>query len=167
MMGDEESSHFRVFQPDAYAVTGDAWLGYFEERGSDAIAVADADLVVRKFVHGEVFSKLAVPEIVASEIIFPVAIGVQLVDHDGSLFAAVSSGIALTVAVDIEPPDDSTALHRFLPDAGVNGLAAPCDVARKSHIQGDERRHCVIFSIIAVWFIAPSFCLDPIVSRRN
>ena len=42
--------------------------------------------------------------------------------------------IALTVAVEIQPADPAAAVHRILPDPGVDRAALPFDVARKSDI---------------------------------
>ena len=68
------------------------------------------------------------------ELILPVAIRFDLVDEDGSLLTPVAGQIALTVSVQIEPADSTTATHRSLPDPGVYGTTLPRDVARKSDV---------------------------------
>ena len=74
---------------DPDAVAGDARLRDFEDGGADLVAVADADLVVAESFDGEVLAELSVDEVVSSELAFPVAVGVDLVDEDGALLAAV------------------------------------------------------------------------------
>ena len=88
-VGDEQGRDARVVHPDPDAVTGDAGLRDFEDGGADPVAVADADLVVAQSLDGEVLAELAVDEVGSSELAFPVAVGVDLVDEDGALLAAV------------------------------------------------------------------------------
>ena len=73
-----------------------------KQRGADPVAVADADLVVAQPLDGEVLAELPVDEVVSSELALPVAVGLDLVDEDRSLLAAVPGEIALAVAVDVE-----------------------------------------------------------------
>jgi hypothetical protein len=77
-------------------------LRYLEGGGADLVAVADAHLVVAQTFDGEVLAELAVGEVASAELAFPIAIGVDLVDEDGALLAAVPGAIALTVALDVE-----------------------------------------------------------------
>ena len=84
-------------------VARDAWLGDLEHGVADPVAVADADLVVGEALDGEVLAELPVHEVVAAELALPVAVGVELVDEDGALLAAVAGEIALAVAVDVQP----------------------------------------------------------------
>jgi hypothetical protein len=80
-------------------------------------------------------------EVAAAELALPVSIGIDLVDEDGPVLAAVSGEISLCVAVDVEPPDHAPALNRFFPDACVDRLSAPRNIARETHIYRKEARH--------------------------
>lgn len=51
-----------------------------------------------------------------------------------SVFAAMPGEIALGVTVDIQPPNQTSALDRVFPHARVHGLTAPPNVTRKSNI---------------------------------
>src|SRR6476659_4350418 len=86
--------------------------------GADPIAVADADLVVAQSVNREVLAELSVDEVVASELAFPVPVGVDLIDEHGPLLAAVPGEIALTIAVDVQLAHPARARDRVLEDAG-------------------------------------------------
>jgi hypothetical protein len=46
----------------------------------------------------------------------------------------VSGKIALAIAINIQPPHHSPSPHGLLPDARVNRLAMPCDVAGKAYV---------------------------------
>jgi len=98
--------------------------------------IADADLVVGQAFDGEVLAELTIGEVGSAKLALPIAVGFDLVDEDGAVLAAMPRQIALAVAVDVEPPDHPPALHRFFPDAGVDRLALPHDVARQPDIQG-------------------------------
>src|SRR5262245_32875947 len=67
--------------------TGDARLGDLERGLADAIAVADAHLVVTEAVDGEVLPEGAVLEVVAAEVLLPVPVGVDLVDEHRPLLS--------------------------------------------------------------------------------
>src|ERR1700735_2607395 len=61
------------------------------------------------------------------------------------MLAAVSLQIALTIAVDVEPPHPSTALHGRFPNSGMDSFALPRDVARESNIDREQARHlCLV-----------------------
>ena len=101
-VGDQQRRNPRIVHADPDAVTGDAGLGDLEEGGADPVAVADADLVVAQPFHREVLAELPVDEVASSELVLPVAIGLDLVDEDGAVLAAVPGEIALAVAVHVE-----------------------------------------------------------------
>jgi hypothetical protein len=101
-MGDEQGRNARVVHADPYAVTGDARLANFEYSGANLVAVADADLGVAQPLDGEVLAELSIDEVLSSELAFPVAVGVDLIDEDRALLAAVPGQVALSVAVDVE-----------------------------------------------------------------
>src|SRR5262245_528324 len=138
-VGDEESRDARLVHPETDAVTGDARLSDFEDGGADLVSVADADLVVAQSVDGEVLAELPVDEVVSFELACPVAVGVQLVDEDGALLAAVPRMIALPVAFDVEPAHSTRAVDRIFEDAGVDRLSLPRHVSRHPDVDGDER----------------------------
>lgn len=64
--------------------------------------VADAHLVVRRPVDGEILPEPAELQIVALEDLAPVRVGLRLVDEDGPLLPAVA--LKVTLAVTVEPP---------------------------------------------------------------
>ena len=61
----------------------------------------------------------------------PEVVGIDLADHHGSLFTAVSAQISLTVTVEVQPARHDRAVHRFLPDAGVDDPAVPQATPRR------------------------------------
>ena len=63
----EKRRHTRLIHADADAVAGHAWLRYLKFSTTDAVAIADADLVIGKPLDGEVFSELAESKIVAAQ----------------------------------------------------------------------------------------------------
>jgi hypothetical protein len=71
---DEQCRNARIVHADPDAVARDPGLGDLEDRGPDLVVVPDADLVVAPSVDGEVLAELAVAEVVASELAFPVAV---------------------------------------------------------------------------------------------
>src|SRR5208283_4983731 len=73
----------------------------------------------------------------ASEFALPISVGIQLVNHDRAVHAAVASQISLAITIDIKLSDDEAARRWTLPDARVNGFAAPRDIAW----QTDVNRH--------------------------
>ena len=85
-------------------VAGDARLRHFEQGAADPVAVADAHLLVRQAVDGEILPELPIGEVVSTELALPIAIGVDLIDEDGPVLAAVPGQVSLPVAVDVEPP---------------------------------------------------------------
>ena len=62
-----------------------------EHRAADPVPVADAHLVVGQSLDGEVLAELAVTEVVAAELLLPVAVRVHLVDEHRALLAAVAA----------------------------------------------------------------------------
>ncbi len=69
---------------------------------ADAVPVADANLVIRKSIDGEVFSELAEGEILATEELLPVVVGVHLIHKYGSLFTAVAGEVTLRIAINVK-----------------------------------------------------------------
>jgi hypothetical protein len=74
----------------------------------------------------------------------PVAIGLDLVQKNRAVFAAMPCQIALTVAIDVEPPRHAPAQNRLLPNRGADRPSLPGNVAREPHIQGQQAPHHTI-----------------------
>jgi hypothetical protein len=109
-------------------------LRYFKERSPDSVAVADTHCIVRHSINREIFTELPEGKIVTAQLAFPIPVGIDLVNQNRSVLAAMPGEIALSVTVDIQPPNQAPALDRFLPDTRVHGLAVPRNVTRKSNI---------------------------------
>src|SRR5215475_4266555 len=131
---DEQRGHLRLIHTDAHPVTGDARLSHLEQSAADPVPVADAHLFVRQAIDGEVLPELPVGEVVSTQFVLPIAIGVDLINEDGPVLAAVTGQIPLSIAVDVESAYHARVFNRRLPDGGVDGPALPHDVARQAHI---------------------------------
>ncbi len=101
VVGDQEGGHPWFVHPDAHAEAGHAWLADFEDCLPDLVAVADAYLVVGEAFDREGLAELPVGEVIASEQLFPVPVGLDLVHEDGAVIAAVRGAICLVIAVDV------------------------------------------------------------------
>jgi hypothetical protein len=64
----------------------------------------------------------------------PISIGIQLVNHDSTVHASMAAQVSLAITIDIKLSDDQAARHWTLPDAGVDGFAAPRDIARQTYV---------------------------------
>jgi hypothetical protein len=106
-----------------------------EQSAADPVAIANAHLLVGQAVDGKVFSELSIGEIVSTELALPIVIGVDLIDEDGSVLAAVPRQVPLSVAVDIESPYQAPALNRCFPNGGVDGLLSPREVTGQTHVE--------------------------------
>ena len=154
VMRDDQRGHLRVVHPDAEAIAGHPRLRHLEQRAADPVMIADAHLRVGQAVDREILAELAVDEVVAAKLSLPVEIRFNLIDEDCAMLAAMAGEIALAIPVEVEPPRHATALHRRFPDAGVDSLALPRDVARETDIDRKQARHLVLFA-------------DPGASRRR
>ncbi len=126
--------HARFIHADAYSVARHAWLRYLKYCVTNAILIADADLVVGQPLNGEVFSELAESKIVAAQELLPVVIRVHLINKNGTLFSAMTGEIGLAVAINIELAHHLPPLDGTLPDRGADSLAVPRHVARKTDV---------------------------------
>src|SRR5262249_22579739 len=126
----QQGGHARLVHADANPVAGHARLRHFEQRAANPITVTDADLIVRQSLHREVLAELSKHEVLASELPFPITIGIDLIDENGPVLATVTMQISLAVAVDVQPPDLTATADRVLPHGRVHALAVPLDVAR-------------------------------------
>src|SRR5208337_1234528 len=68
----QKRRHTRLVHADGDAVARHPWLRYFEYRTTNAVAITNADLIIRKSLDGEVFSELAKSKIVAAQKGLPV-----------------------------------------------------------------------------------------------
>ncbi len=133
-MRDKQGSHARFVHPNAYPVAGNARLRHFEKCAPDAIAIANANFVIRKTVDGEVLAELPEGEVISPELLFPVTIRIHLVHEDCAVLSAVTGQIPLAVAVNVKPAYHAAALDRTFPDRRVYGLSLPSDVARETYV---------------------------------
>src|SRR5258706_395995 len=70
----EQGCRPRFIHANTDAVARYARLCHFKYRITNAVAIANADLVIRKLLNSEVFSELAEDEVFTSEKAFPVLI---------------------------------------------------------------------------------------------
>jgi len=138
---DEQGGNARVVHADPDAVAGDPGLRDLEDRGADPVPIADADVLVAEPFDGEVLAELSVDEVVSSELPFPVAVSVDLVDEHGALLAAVPREIALTVAVDVELAHAPRTGDGVLEDAGEDGPPLPRHVLRQADVDRQQCAH--------------------------
>src|SRR6185369_14196621 len=78
----EQCRHAWLVHAYADPVTGHPWLRHLEQRRADLVPVADTHLVVVEPVDGEVLTELPEHEVVALEVLAPVAVRTELVDVD-------------------------------------------------------------------------------------
>src|SRR5580700_10743898 len=79
----EQRWHTGLVHANADAVACHAWLRYFKYRTPNAVSIADADLVIKKSLNGEIFSELAESKITAAQKALPVMVRIHLVDKNG------------------------------------------------------------------------------------
>src|SRR6185437_6989168 len=117
----QQSRHSRLIQTDAHAITGDAGLGDFKKCVSDPVTVADAHGIVRQSLYREILTKLPegrFTQVRPFQLFPPVTIGFDLVDEDRPLLASMAGQIALTIALQVQPPGATAAGQRTLPASG-------------------------------------------------
>jgi hypothetical protein len=136
-----QCGHGGKARANAHFETGDAWLRDFEQRRADAKAIADTDLRVCQTRDGQVLPEEAVLEIRSAEMRAPIFVGLELIHHDGALFAAVTHEIRLSIAREIETARLHSAANRTLPDRGSHEPSAPTDVLRRSDVHRDHAAH--------------------------
>jgi hypothetical protein len=71
---------------------------------------------------------LSVRKISAAEFALPISVGIQLVNHHRTVHAPMAAQVSLAITIDVKLSDDNAARHWTLPDARVDGFAAPCDI---------------------------------------
>src|SRR5262249_54645202 len=137
----QQSGHLGLVHPDTHAVACDSRLRHFEYGLPNVVSVADAYLVVRHPLNGEVLAALSVCETPSTYPTPPIPVRLDLIAKVRALLASVASETSLSVAVNVEPPDHAPAFDRFLPDRRMNHLPPPCDVARKADVNRQKSRH--------------------------
>jgi hypothetical protein len=130
----EKRRHARFIHPDAHAVARYPRLCHFKYRATNAVAIADADVVIGKPLHSEVLSELAESKIVAAQKPLPVMVGIHLVHEYGALLSSVAGEVGLGIALDIELAHHPPSLKRTFPDRSTDSFAVPRHVARQSDI---------------------------------
>ena len=141
--GGQQGGHAGLVHPNADAIAGDTRLRHLEQRAADPIAIADAHGIVGQSFNGEVLAELSADEVGPLQLLLPVSIGFDLVGVDRALLTAVPGQVALTIAVEIQSADLTSATHRLLPDRGVHRATLPCDVAREANVHREESSHVV------------------------
>jgi hypothetical protein len=68
-------------------------------------------------------------------------VGIQLVNHDGTVHASMAAQVSLAITIDIKFSDNDVARHWTLPDARVDGFAAPVDIAWQTDVNGQKCCH--------------------------
>src|SRR5208282_744623 len=104
------------------------------QSAADPVMVPDAHLCVRQALDGEILPELPVGEVLSTQFILPIAIGVHLIDEHGPVLAAMASQVPLSVAVDVESAHHPRPFNRRLPNGSVYRLTLPRDVARQTHV---------------------------------
>jgi hypothetical protein len=100
-------------------------VGYLKERAANSIAVANAHFVVGQTLNREIFAELPEGEVATAELMFPILVGINLVDQNCSMLTTMTGEIALAIAINIESSNQAPALHWLFPDARVYCLTPP------------------------------------------
>jgi hypothetical protein len=111
VMRNEQGCHPRFIHANADAVARHAWLRYFKFSTTDAVSIADAHLVIRKSLDGEVFTELTESEIVTAKEVFPVMVRVHLIDEYGAVLPSVARQVGLRITLNIEFAHHSPSIN--------------------------------------------------------
>src|SRR5262249_31373259 len=131
---------------DSNPVAGHSRLRHLEQRAANPITVTDANLIVRQSLHREVLAELSKHEIPSPQLLFPIAIGFDLVDENGPVLSTVPLQTSLAIAVDVQPCDLAAPPDRVLPHG------RPCERSSLSiRCRAEGRR-----SLIAIAPFRPS-----------
>jgi hypothetical protein len=134
VMRHQQGRHARFVHADAHAVARHAGLRDLKFSSTDAVSIADAHLVIRKSLDGEVFAELAEGEIVAAQKALPVMVRIHLVNEYGAVLPSVTGKIGLRIAIEIKLVRHAPSTNGRFPDGRSHGFAVPCHVARKADI---------------------------------
>jgi predicted RNase H-like nuclease len=111
VMRNEQGCHPRFIHANADAVARHAWLRYFKFSTTDAVSIADAHLVIRKSLDGEVFTELTESKIVTAKEVFPVMVRVHLIDEYGAVLPSVARQVGLRITLNIEFAHHSPSIN--------------------------------------------------------
>ena len=85
--------------------------------------------------------------------LLPVAVRIHLVDEHSAVLSTVTGQITLCVAIEVQPPNSASSLHRLLPHGRVDRLSAPCDLAGSARVHGQQPCHLhPFFSFLLILF---------------
>jgi hypothetical protein len=132
---DKQGGHSRFIHADANAVARHARLCYLKYCITNAVSITDANFVISKSLHCEVFAELAETEIITHKKALPVLVRVHLVDKYRTLLPTMTGEIRLPIAIDVELAHHLSSVDRKLPDRRSDSPSPPCDVARQTDIQ--------------------------------
>jgi hypothetical protein len=130
----QQGGHTRLVHSDPNAVACHSGLRHFEQCAANPITVTNAHLIVRQSLHREVLAELSKHEVLSPKLPFPIAIGIDLVDHNGPALSTVTPQISLAVAVYVQPPYLTATLDRVFPHGRAHGLPFPFDFARQTNV---------------------------------
>src|SRR4051794_690894 len=85
VMSYQQGWHSRVVHANTDSVARYPRLRHFKYGITNTVAIANADFVIWKSVDCEVLSELAIAKVFPSEKVFPVVIGVHLINKNGAL----------------------------------------------------------------------------------
>jgi len=131
----KQGCHPRFIHANADAVARYAGLRHLKCRAANAVAIADADIAIRKSLDREVFTELTEDKIFTSKKAFPVIIRIRLINKNGALLPTVTGEVGLRITIDIELAHHPPSRNRTFPDRGTDSFTVPCDVAWKTDIQ--------------------------------
>src|SRR4051812_4675374 len=137
----QQCRHPRLVHPNADAIAGHARLRDLKQPTADLIAITDAHSIVRQSFDCEVLAELSINEVVSFQLLPPIAIRLELIHENCALLAPMAGDVTLPVSVQIQPPHVPPPGRGILPDAGMNSVPLPRDVAWKSDVHGDKKRH--------------------------
>jgi hypothetical protein len=137
-MSDQQRRHPWLVGPDTDSIARDPGLTHFEHRGSDAISIADADLVVGEALDREVLTELSIAEIVAVKELAPVPVRLDLVDEHSPVDATMPLHVALAVTVHIESSNHTTIDDGILPNPSADKSPLPLDVTRLTNVHRQQ-----------------------------
>jgi hypothetical protein len=147
-MRDEQRRHLRVIHSNPEPITGNAGLRYLKYRATDSVPVSNADFIVRQTIDSKILSELPVLKVIPPELALPISIGLDLIDHQGALFAAMTLKICLAISIQIQAPNKDAIRHGAFPDCGTDEFALPFNFARKTNIDRQEFRHWTLVWVI-------------------
>nr|WP_236023262.1 hypothetical protein [Dictyobacter formicarum] len=119
----------------------------FKERVANAIPIANIDLCVRQTVHRKVLADLPEVKVMAAKLLFPVVVGIQLVNKDCAVYAAMPVGVSLRISTNIQVSHHSATLYRLFPDRRAYRLSTPRDIAWQTNIDRESLWHTILLPV--------------------